>query len=399
MSCEKAAETMNTKVRYGSFGADAVLFGEQDPDKFLSTSPPTVAPEGRKGRVPKGPDFGSRQGGDLDTIEGLGNGRGSNHFLLGAEGDGSLPDSTGSTGPEGEAFCVSASDEGPCEVGMSPQDAMGIMDRDASLEESSGGDFLPLMGRGSKSIALFCASILTADKKEALEEGNCFLDAGGAMASPGDDKGIIAVLPVSDVRDRRYRPGYRSHYSVKLKHRQGIPLKCSPLPAARGPDGPVKEQAGREMLVKPLKGANDTLAHSKRSKGPVGDVGRDGVETFLDIPTSSANLRFLSPLGREVSVFDFEGKGAEDLGAVPTGNAADKGRGKPTKHPLIGVAHAKFGPSTIDEGGNRYWALLDRIGTAFALGGEGNPDLCDGTGPSAIVLDNGEKLGKAVPDR
>jgi hypothetical protein len=47
MSCEKAAETMNTKVRYGSFGVDAVLFGEQNPDKFLSTSPPTMAPESR----------------------------------------------------------------------------------------------------------------------------------------------------------------------------------------------------------------------------------------------------------------------------------------------------------------------------------------------------------------
>ena len=47
MSCEKAAETMNTKVRYGSFGVDAVLFGEQDPNQFLSTSPATMAPESR----------------------------------------------------------------------------------------------------------------------------------------------------------------------------------------------------------------------------------------------------------------------------------------------------------------------------------------------------------------
>jgi hypothetical protein len=152
------------------------------------------------------------------------------------------------------------------------------------------------------------------------------------------------------------------------------------------------------MPVKPLKGANDTLTHSKRSKGPVGDVGGDGVETFLDVPPRPTNLRFLRPLGREMSVFDFERKRTEDLGTVPTRDAADKGGGEPTKHPLVGVAHAKFGPSTIDEGGNRYWALLDRVGTAFALGGEGNPDLCDGTGPSAVVLDNGEKLGKAVPD-
>jgi len=153
------------------------------------------------------------------------------------------------------------------------------------------------------------------------------------------------------------------------------------------------------MLVEPLKGANDTLAHSERSKSPVGDVGGDSVETFLDVPAGSANLRFLRPLRREMSVFDFEGEGAKDLSAVPSRNAADKGRGKPTKHPLVGVAHAKFGPGTIDEGGNRYWALLDRIGAAFALGGEGNPDLCDGTGPGAIVFDSGEKLGKAVPDR
>jgi hypothetical protein len=47
MSCEKAAKTMDTKVRYGSFGVDAVLFGEQDPNQFLSTSPPPMAPEGR----------------------------------------------------------------------------------------------------------------------------------------------------------------------------------------------------------------------------------------------------------------------------------------------------------------------------------------------------------------
>ena len=240
---------------------------------------------------------------------------------------------------------------------------------------------------------------MSTDEEKALEKRDGFLDASGAMASPGDDEGIIAVLPVSDIRNRRDRPGYRSHYSVKLKHRKGIPLECSPLPAAGGSDGPVKEEAGGEMLVEPLKGTDDTLAHSERSKSPVGDVGGDSVETFLDVPAGPANLGFLRALRREMGVFNFEGEGAEDLSAVSSRNAPNEGRREPTEHPLVGMAHAKFGPSAIDEGGDRYGALLDRIGTAFALGGEGNPDLCDGTGPGAIVFDSGEKLGKAVPDR
>ena len=176
-------------------------------------------------------------------------------------------------------------------------------------------------------------------------------------------------------------------------------MECATLPTTGRTDGPVKEKAGREMLVEPLKGANDTLVHSKRPKSPVGDVGGDSVETFLDVPAGSANLRFLRTLRGEVSVFDFKGKRAEDLGAVSPWNATDEGSRKPSKHPLVGLAHTEFSPGAIDKGGDRYGTLLDRIGTAFALGGEGNPDLRNGTGPDAEIFDDGEKLGKTVQDR
>jgi hypothetical protein len=96
------------------------------------------------------------------------------------------------------------------------------------------------------------------------------------------------------------------------------------LPASRRSDGPIEEQAGREMFVEPLEGANDTLAHSERSKGPVGNVGGDGVEAFLDITPCPTDLRFLRPLGREVGVFDFKRERAENLGAVPARDATDE---------------------------------------------------------------------------
>jgi hypothetical protein len=216
MSCEKAAKALDTKVRYGSFRVNAVLFGEQDPNKFLGASPPPVTPKSRKGRVPKGTNFDCRQGGDLNPVEGLGDGSGSNHFLLRTEGDGCFSDSASSTGPAGEAVCVGASDEGPRKVGMSSKDTMGIMDRDVSLEESSGGDFRPLEGGGSEGIAFLRAGILATDKKEALEKRDCLLDAGRAMARPGNDEGIITVLPVFDVWDRGDGPSNGSHYGVKL---------------------------------------------------------------------------------------------------------------------------------------------------------------------------------------
>ena len=114
-----------------------MLLRKENPHKFLGTTTPTVAPEGSKGRVPERPDSGSRQVGDLDTIEGLGDGSGSDHFLLGAEGDGGPSDYTGSTSPEGEAFGMGASDEGPSEVGMGTKDTMGIMNWDKALEEPS----------------------------------------------------------------------------------------------------------------------------------------------------------------------------------------------------------------------------------------------------------------------
>jgi hypothetical protein len=153
------------------------------------------------------------------------------------------------------------------------------------------------------------------------------------------------------------------------------------------------------MLIEPLKGADDTFVHSKRPKSPVGDVGRDSVEAFLDVSPGSADLRFLGSLRGEVSVFDFKGKRAEDLGAVSPWNATDEGGREPSKHPLVGLAHTELSPGAIDKGGDRYGALLNRIGTAFALGGEGNPDLRNGTRPDAEIFDDGEKLGKTVPDR
>ena len=107
------------------------------------------------------------------------------------------------------------------------------------------------------------------------------------------------------------------------------------MPAARRSDGPIKEQAGRKMSIEPLEGANDTLAHSERSKGPVGNVGGDGVEAFLDITPRPTDLRFLRPLGGEVGVFDFERERTEYLGTVPARDATDEGGGEPTKHPLI----------------------------------------------------------------
>jgi hypothetical protein len=63
------------------------------------------------------------------------------------------------------------------------------------------------------------------------------------------------------------------------------------------------------------------------------------------------------------------------------------------------LAHAELGPGAIDEGGDRDRPLLDRVSTAFTLGGKGDPDLSDSSGPDTGVLDQGEKLGHSVPDR
>ena len=99
-----------------------------------------------------------------------------------------------------------------------------------------------------------------------------------------------------------------------------------------------------------------------------------------------------------MSILNFKREGAEDLSTVPTWDAPDERVGKPSEHPLIRLAHAELGPGAIDEGGNRDRPLLDRISTAFTLGGKGDPDLGDGTGPDAGVLDESEKLGHSVPD-
>ena len=46
VSCKKATKAMDAKIRNSSFGVNPVLFGEEDPDKFLSPTSPTVTPEG-----------------------------------------------------------------------------------------------------------------------------------------------------------------------------------------------------------------------------------------------------------------------------------------------------------------------------------------------------------------
>jgi hypothetical protein len=96
--------------------------------------------------MPEGPNFGSRQRGNLDTIESLGDGSGGDHFLFGAEGDGGPADDTGSTSPERQSFSMGASDVGPGEVGVGTKNTMGIVNWDETLEESSRGDFFSLMG-------------------------------------------------------------------------------------------------------------------------------------------------------------------------------------------------------------------------------------------------------------
>jgi hypothetical protein len=99
-----------------------------------------------------------------------------------------------------------------------------------------------------------------------------------------------------------------------------------------------------------------------------------------------------------VSVFDFKRKRAEDLGTVSSWNAANKGGRKPSKHPLVRLAHTKLSPGAIYKGGDRNRPLLNGISTAFTLGGKGNPDLGDGTRPDAEIFDDGKELGKAVPN-
>jgi hypothetical protein len=146
MSCEQTTEAVDTKIRNSSFGVDPMLFRKENPHKFLGTTAPTVAPEGNKGRVPEGPNFGSRKRGNLGPIKGLRNSSGSDHFLLGAERDGGSANDTGTTSPKRKTFSVSASDMGPGEVGVGTEDTMGIVDWDESLEEPSRGDFFSLMG-------------------------------------------------------------------------------------------------------------------------------------------------------------------------------------------------------------------------------------------------------------
>ena len=89
-------------------------------------------------------------------------------------------------------------------------------------------------------------------------------------------------------------------------------------------DSPVKEEAGGESFAEPFERANNTFAHPEGPESPVSDVGGDGVEAFFGITPSAANLRLLGSFRREVSVFDFERKRAEDFGAVPARNTADE---------------------------------------------------------------------------
>jgi hypothetical protein len=130
----------------------------------------------------------------------------------------------------------------------------------------------------------------------------------------------------------------------------------------------------------------------------MGDVRGDSVETLLDVSPGSAYLGLLGALGGEVCVFDFKRKRAEDLGTVSSWDAPNKGGRKPSKHPFVRLAHTELSPGAIYKGGDRDRPLLDGVSTAFTLGGKGDPNLGDGAGPGAKVFDDGEKLGKAVPD-
>ena len=137
MAREKTTKSVNTEVGDGGFRVDPVLFGKEDPHKLLGAASPPVAPEGDESGVSKGPNFSGRKGSDLNPVEGLGNSRSSNHFLLGAKGDRSSPDDAGTTSARGEAISVRAPNMGPSEVGVGTEDTMGIMDWDEALEESS----------------------------------------------------------------------------------------------------------------------------------------------------------------------------------------------------------------------------------------------------------------------
>jgi hypothetical protein len=130
----------------------------------------------------------------------------------------------------------------------------------------------------------------------------------------------------------------------------------------------------------------------------MGDVRGDSVKALLDVSTGSAYLGLLRALGGEVCIFDFERKRAEDLGTVSSWDAPNKGGRKPSKHPFVRLAHTELSPGAINRGGDRDRPLLDGVSTAFTLGGKGDPNLGDGAGPGARVFDDGEKLGKAVPD-
>ena len=77
-----------------------MLFGEENPHEFFGTATPSVTPEGDESSVPEGPNFSGRKGGNLDPIEGLGDSRSSDHFLLRTKGDGSSANDAGASGAE-----------------------------------------------------------------------------------------------------------------------------------------------------------------------------------------------------------------------------------------------------------------------------------------------------------
>ena len=76
------------------------MFGEEDPHEFFGTATPPVTPEGDESSVPEGPNFSSRKGSNLDPVEGLGDSRSSDHFLLRTKGDGSSANDAGASSAE-----------------------------------------------------------------------------------------------------------------------------------------------------------------------------------------------------------------------------------------------------------------------------------------------------------
>jgi hypothetical protein len=84
---------------------------------------------------------------------------------------------------------------------MGTENTVGIVDWDKSLEKPNGGNFSSLTGRGSESVALLGARVLTTDTEETLEKGDSLLNPDGTVASSSNNERVVTVLPVPDAWD------------------------------------------------------------------------------------------------------------------------------------------------------------------------------------------------------